>query len=157
MKQVKFITVFASLIAFCLGFALAHSNVVFSIPKDHAHVRVMPRTISLRFDEAIETKLSVFKVYFMPESMMMQNGKMMSSAKMDDVAEKFATKMLNAKDTPDRVDAGLAAGTAAQSKQVALLLKPNTKRVGVYVVMWRTTSVDTHVETGFVHFHFTKK
>ena len=137
-----------------VGIVLAHSNVKASTPKDHAHVTVMPKTVSLTFDEPLETKLSTFKIiYAMPETMM-KNGKMISSSAMDDVAEKLANKAIDTKTvSEDRVDAGYAPGTPAQTKTVTLALKPGMKQPGVYVVAFQVTSVDTHVEKGFIHFH----
>jgi methionine-rich copper-binding protein CopC len=134
---------------------LAHSNVKASTPKDHAHVKVMPKTVSLTFDEALETKLSSFKVIYAPMESMMKNGKPISGSAMDDVAEKIANAAMSAKtDGKNRVDAGYAPGTKAQTKTVVLALKPGMNQPGVYVVAFRTTSVDTHVEKGFIHFHY---
>ncbi len=136
------------------GIVLAHSNVKASAPKDHAHVAVMPKTVSLTFDEPLETKLSVFKVVYAPMESMMKNGKAMSASSMDDVAEQIANKAISAKtDGKDRVDAGYAPGTPAQTKTVTLALKPGMRQPGVYVVAFQVTSVDTHVEKGFIHFH----
>jgi copper resistance protein C len=134
---------------------LAHSNVKASAPKDHEHVKVMPKTVSLTFDEPLETKLSTFKIIYAPMESMMKNGKPISASAMDDVAEKIATKAINLKtDGKDRVDAGYAPGTKAQTKTVTLALKSGMNQPGVYVVAFRVTSVDTHVEKGFIHFHY---
>ncbi len=134
---------------------LAHSNVKSSAPKDHEHVKVMPKTVSLTFDEPLETKLSSFKIIYAPMESMMKSGKPISASAMDDVAEKIATKAINAKtDGKDRVDAGYVPGTKAQTKTVTLALKAGMNQPGVYVVAFRVTSVDTHVEKGFIHFHY---
>jgi methionine-rich copper-binding protein CopC len=151
-------TIIAALTALVAGVGavvLAHSNVKSSTPKDHEHVKVMPKTVTLTFDEPLETKLSTFKIiYAMPESMM-KNGKPISASAMDDVAEKIATKAINTKtDGENRVDAGYAPGTKAQTKTVTLALKAGMNQPGVYVVAFRVTSVDTHVEKGFIHFHY---
>lgn len=136
------------------GVVLAHSSLKASTPKDHAHLKVMPKTVTLTFDEALETKLSTFKVIYAPMESMMQNGKPMTSSAMDDAAEKIADRAIDARtDGKDRVDDGYAPGTKAQTKTVTLALKPGTNKPGVYVVAFRTTSVDTHVEKGFIHFH----
>ena len=149
---------FASLAAatlVSLGLVLAHAEIKSSSPKDGDHLKDMPKVVNIEFGEAVETKLSTFKIYFMPAEMMMKDGKMMDDAGMDDVAEKLVNKVLTAKkDTADRVDAGLAPGVKAQSKTVKLLLKPGLeKKYGAYIVMWKNLSVDTHVETGSFHFH----
>ena len=144
----------ALIVAGSLSLVLAHSNIKASVPKDHEHITVMPKTVSLSFDQALETKLSTFKIIYAPMESMMIGGKKMSASAMDDIAEKIATKAINANtDGKDRVDAAYAPGTPAQTKTVALVLKPGMNQPGVYVVAWRVTSMDTHVEKGFMHFH----
>jgi methionine-rich copper-binding protein CopC len=151
-------TVIAAVTALVAGLgviALAHSNVKASTPKDHQHVKVMPKTVSLTFDEALETKLSDFKIIYAPMESMMKNGKPVTASAMDDIAEKIANAALKAKtDGKDRVDAGYAPGTKAQTKTVTLALKAGMNQPGVYVVAFRVTSLDTHVEKGFIHFHY---
>jgi methionine-rich copper-binding protein CopC len=137
------------------GITLAHATLRSSTPKDHEHVKTMPKVVTLTMKEAVETKVSVFKIYYLPPESMMKNGKMMTSAQMDDVAEAAARKYLRVKtDTAARVDAGYVPGTKAQTARVQLALKPTATKPGVYVVMWRATSVDTHTENGFIHFHY---
>jgi copper resistance protein C len=143
----------SSIAVFALvGLALGHSNIKSSFPKDHANLMTAPKNIVLEFDEAIETKISSFKVYsYKPESMM-KGGTAMTGAQMDDFAEAAAKKFMALKtDTADRMDTGLIS-TKAQTSKVTIGLKANLKP-GVYVIAWKTTSVDTHVETGFIHFH----
>ncbi len=137
------------------GIALAHATLLSSTPKDHEHVKTMPRVVTLSMKEAVETKVSVFKIYYLPPESMMKNGKPMTKAQMDDVAEATAKKYLRIKtDTSARVDAGYAPGTKAQTARVQIALKPTATKPGVYVVMWRATSVDTHTTNGFIHFHY---
>ena len=152
MKNLKLVLLGTVVIAL-IGLALGHSNIVSSNPKDHAHLMRAPKNITLEFDEAIETKVSTFKVYhYKPESMM-KGSKPMTGAQMDDFAEAAAKKFMALKtDTTARMDTGLV-NTKAQAIKVTIGLKANLKP-GVYVVAWKTTSVDTHVETGFIHFHF---
>ncbi len=147
---IPLITVFATL----AGFALGHSNIKSSNPKDHAHLMTAPKNIMLEFDESIETKVSSFKVYFYKPESMLKSNKPMTGAQMDDFAEAAAKKFMALKtDTADRMDTGLI-NTKAQTSKVTIGLKANLKP-GVYVIAWKTTSVDTHVETGFIHFHLT--
>ncbi len=155
MNKQALIAAVTALVAITGVVVLAHSNVKASAPKDHEHVKVMPKTVSLTFDEPLETKLSSFKIIYAPMESMMKNGKPISASAMDDVAEKIATKAINAKtDGKDRIDAGYAPGTKAQTKTVALALKAGMNQPGVYVIAFRVTSVDTHVEKGFIHFHY---
>jgi copper resistance protein C len=151
MKNLKLALLSTAVLAL-VGLALGHSNLKASNPKDHAHLMTAPKTITLEFDEAIETKVSTLKVYYFKPEAMMKGGKPMTSAQMDDFSEAAAKKFMALKtDTADRMDTGLI-GAKNQASKVTLGLKPNLKP-GVYVVAWKTTSVDTHVETGFIHFH----
>jgi copper resistance protein C len=151
MKNLKLALLSTAVIAL-VGLAFGHSNIKASNPKDHAHLKTAPKSITLEFDEAIETKVSTIKVYFYkPEAMMIGN-KVMTGAQMDDFAEAAAKKIMALKaDTADRMDTGLI-GAKNQASKITIGLKANLK-AGIYVVAWKTTSVDTHVETGFIHFH----
>jgi copper resistance protein C len=135
------------------GFVLAHAEIKSSNPKDHAHLKVAPKTVMIDFGEGVETKLSKFGVYFMPAESMMKGGKMMTGAQMDDVVEANFKKFLNRKtDGADRVDTGLV-NTSAQSEKVTIALKPNLKP-GVYIIAWKVIAVDTHTTSDAIHFHF---
>jgi methionine-rich copper-binding protein CopC len=148
----------AAATAITLGVALAHANIKSSIPKDGSSLSAMPKTVQLTFGEAVETKVSTFKIYWMDEKLIMKNGKELPDEQADDIVEKFANKMTALKqDTADRVDAGYSKGTMAQAKQVTLNVKPGTSKPGVYVVMWKLTSVDTHTTSGFMRFALEKK
>ena len=140
------------------GIALAHANIKSSIPKDGSTLSALPKTVQLTFGEAVETKVSSFKIYWMDEKAIQKNGKELPDEAADDIVEKFANKMLARKtDTADRVDAGYAPSTMAESKTVTLNVKPGITRPGVYVAMWKLTSVDTHTTSGFMRFALEKK
>jgi methionine-rich copper-binding protein CopC len=135
-----------------VNLALGHSEIKSSVPKDHAHLMTAPKTVVIEFDEALETSVSRFRVYRYELASMMKGNKPMTGAQMDDFAEAAAKTILSRKsDTADRMDTGLVA-TKRQSSKVTIGLKSALKP-GIYVVAWRATSVDTHVETGFLHFH----
>jgi copper resistance protein C len=151
MKNLK-LTLLSTAVMALVGLALGHSNIKSSNPPDHAHLMAAPKNIMLEFDEAIETKISNFKVYYYKPESMMKGSKAMTGAEMDDFAESAAKKFMALKtDTADRMDTGLIS-TKSQASKVTIGLKANLKP-GVYVIAWKTTSVDTHVETGFIHFH----
>jgi copper resistance protein C len=151
MKNLKLVLLSTAVLAL-VGLALGHSNLKSSNPKDHAHLMAAPKNIMLEFDEAIETKISSFKVYYYKPEAMMKGGKAMTGAQMDDFAEAAAKKFMAMKtDTADRMDTGLI-NTKTQTSKVTIGLKANLKP-GVYVIAWKTTSIDTHIETGFIHFH----
>jgi copper resistance protein C len=151
MKNLKLVLLSTAMFAL-VGLALSHSNIKSSSPKDHAHLMTAPKNIVLEFDEAIESRVSTFKVYYYKPESMMKGSKAMTGAQMDDFAEAAAKKFMALKaDTADRMDTGLI-NTKTQATKVTIGLKTNLKP-GVYVIAWKTTSVDTHVETGFIHFH----
>ena len=138
------------------GWVLAHSTVKTAIPADHAHVTVAPKTVLLGFDEKFETKSAVFKVYYLPMTSMMKNGKMMNPGQMDDVAEAAMNKFVDLKqDTSARVDMGMQKA-AAMTTKVVLNLKSALKP-GVYVTKWKVKAGDGDTVKGFIHFHLDGK
>ncbi len=138
------------------SFVLAHSTVKTAIPADHAHVTTAPKTVTVGFDEKFAAKSAIFKVYYLPMSSMMKNGKMMNPGQMDDVAEATMNKYVTAKtDTSARVDAGVVKSSSAMVDKVVINLKPKLE-VGVYVTMWQLTASDGDVVKGFIHFHLDK-
>ncbi len=140
------------------SFVLAHSTVKTAMPADHAHVTTAPKTVTVGFDEKFAAKSAMFKVYYLPPSSMMKNGKMMNAGQMDDVAEATMNKYVTAKtDTSARVDAGVvkAPGAGAVVDKVLINLKPNLQP-GVYVTMWQLKASDGDVVKGFIHFHLDK-
>jgi copper resistance protein C len=154
MRKPVLITTLVSLISF--GFVLAHSTVKTAVPADHAHVMTAPKTVTVNFDEKFETKSAVFKVYYLPMTSMMKNGKTMNSGQMDDVAEATMNKYVDLKkDTSSRVDSGMQK-TTAMTKAVVLNLKSGLKP-GVYVTMWKLKADDGDTVKGFIHFHFDGK
>ncbi len=130
-----------------LSLALAHADYKSSVPAAGATVRTPPKTVRLTFTEAVEVRLSTFKVYPLeapPEAWG-------SPTRLRRLAADLVKQALPAKnDAARRVDAGLAA-TARTSQTVILNLKPNL-RPGPYVVMWRNLGVDGHPETGYFVF-----
>jgi copper resistance protein C len=138
------------------GWVLAHSAVKSAVPADHAHVTTAPKTVSVNFDEKFSSQSAVFKVYYLPMTSMMKNGKMINAGQMDDVAEAAMNKFVDLKqDTSSRVDTGMQKATAMTTK-VVLNLKPGLKP-GVYVTMWKLKADDGDTVKGFIHFHLDGK
>lgn len=157
MLKKTIIAASAALLAALGGITLAHANIKSSLPKDGSTLSALPRTVQLTFGETVETKVSSFKIYWMDEKAIQKNGKKLPDEDADNIVEKFADAMIALKkDTADRVDAGYASTTPAESKIVTLNLKPGTNKPGVYVVMWKLTSVDTHTTSGFMRFSLTR-
>jgi copper resistance protein C len=154
MKKPVLIATLLSLVS--LGWVMAHSTVKSAIPADHAHVMTAPKTVSVNFDEKFEEKSAVFKVYYLPMTSMMKNGKTMNSGQMDDVAEAAMNKYVDLKkDTSSRVDTGMQK-TSATTAKVVLNLKSGLKP-GVYVTMWKLKADDGDTVKGFIHFHLDGK
>jgi copper resistance protein C len=117
---------------------LAHSEPVSSTPANGSTVKVMPASVKLNFDEAVEVAFSNFKVY--AYSGEVTNGKLRAFAQQK-------TPLKN--DAATRADAGVT--SSGTTKTVNVKLKPNLK-AGTYVVMWKALGADTHTVEGYVYF-----
>jgi copper resistance protein C len=137
--------VFVATIAL-VGIALAHSKVKKSTPIDGEIIKVMPKVISLEFDEGLVTKFSTFKVYKLETTSK-------DSEKLEAQAEALAEKLtLKKNDQNARADAGFK-GMSDETTKVSVNLKPRLKP-GVYVVMWRLLGTDTHTVSGNIWFQY---
>ena len=135
---------------------MAHSTVKTAIPADHAHVTAAPKTVTVGFDEKFNSQSAVFKVYYLPMSSMMKNGKVLNPGQMDDVAEAAMNKFVDLKkDTSSRVDTGMQK-TATMTTKAVLNLRSGLQP-GVYVTMWKLKASDGDTVKGFIHFHFDGK
>jgi copper resistance protein C len=124
---------------------LAHSAVQSSSPADGASIKVMPKQISLRFDEAIEPRFSTFKVYSL--------GKVLSKAGAAAAADALLKQAISKKnDAETRADLGFI---AKDSKNVVINLKDRLKPAS-YAVIWQITGADTHVVRNFITFTYQK-
>lgn len=133
-----------------LGCAFAHAELHNSMPVANSTIKALPRTVTLTFSEAVEVRLSTFKVYRLeapPESWG-------SPTRLRRLAQPLVNRVLTLKtDTgaAARVDSGIL-NTERTSKTIRFAtLKPGLK-AGAYVVMWRNLAVDGHTETGFFVF-----
>ncbi len=129
-----------------IGIALAHSKVKKSNPIDGEIIKVMPKSISLEFDEKLVTQFSTFKVYKLTT-------KSKDSEKLEKEAEALAAKMTMVKnDANARADTGFK-GMADETTKISVNLKSGLKP-GVYVVMWRLLGTDTHTVSGNLWFQY---
>ncbi|MBF6594297.1 MAG: copper resistance protein CopC [Thermaceae bacterium] len=130
-----------------LGLALAHAEYVTSSPKAKATLKTLPSSISIIFSEAIEVRLSIFKVYAL-------NGpKGADSHQLEGLAQDKVSALLNRKnDAALRADTGVKT-SARTSKIVSLCLKSGLKP-GSYVVMWNNLSTDGHTKSDFFVFSY---
>ncbi len=129
------------------GLVLAHAEYKSSTPASNSTVKSMPQTVVIRFSEAVEVRLSTFKVYPLeapPEAWG-------SATRLRRLAQPLVRRVLLLKnDATRRADAGLAT-TARTSQTVTLALKPGLKP-GAYVVMWKNLGVDGHTQSDFFIF-----
>ncbi|MDX2006259.1 MAG: copper resistance protein CopC [Meiothermus sp.] len=130
-----------------VGAALAHGYLVNSSPAENARIRVMPGEVKLGFSEAIELRLSSFKVYALeapPETLN-------NPRRLKELAEPLVERVLGLRgDEAQRADAGLRT-QARTAENLEIILKPGLKP-GAYVVMWRALSIDTHTTSDFYVF-----
>ena len=132
-----------------LGLALAHAEYRSSTPMPNATVKQAPKAITIRFSEAVEVRLSTFKVYPLgaPEEVWG------SPARLRRLAQPLVHRVLSQRgDASRRMDTGVSAA-ARTSQSVTISLKPGLKP-GPYVVMWRNLAVDGHSQTDFFVFVF---
>ncbi|MER3554814.1 MAG: copper resistance protein CopC [Meiothermus sp.] len=127
------------------GLALAHAELESSVPGVDSTVKTLPGTVAVNFTEAVEVKLSTFKIYPL--------GAAGNKAQLGAQAQTLVRQVLKAKNDADkRVDSGVK--TAAKTaKSITLGLKPNLKP-GAYVVMWQNLSTDGHTSSDFFVFTY---
>ena len=129
-----------------LGLALAHSNLVASSIKDGATVRVMPKTISLEFSEALETGFSRFKLIGLePKINSLKAANSTAAAMLEAALDKRDDQKMRADDGLQNVPA------IAAKLEVKLKAK---LPAGWYVMMWKVVSIDSHVGNDFFVFQY---
>ncbi len=135
---------------FCLvwmGVVLAHAEYRSSIPIAGATLKTAPRAVTINFSQAVEVRLSTFKVYPLsapPEAWG-------SSTRLKRLARPLVQQVLSLRnDGSRRVDTGVTT-TKRTSKTVVVGLKPNLAP-GPYVVMWKNLGVDGHAESDYYIF-----
>jgi copper resistance protein C len=135
----------ATLVSFLLaGVVLAHSYLSNSSILANSILKTMPERLTLEFSEPLEIGFSSFKVYKLET-------KTTDGAKLKLEAQALVARVLALKnDLAKRSDNGLET-TASEAALVKLKLKPNLKS-GIYVVMYRILSVDTHITQDFFTF-----
>lgn len=128
------------------GVGLAHSNLMASSIKDGATVRVMPKTITLEFSEAVEVGFSRFKLIALdPKIKTLKAANTEADSKLEITLEKRG-------DETSRADDGLLTSATVAAK---LEVKLKAKLVaGWYVMMWKVLSVDTHNSSDYFVFEY---
>ncbi len=134
-----------TLVSFLLaGVVLAHSFLSSSSIPANSILKTMPEHLTLEFTEPLEVGFSSFKVYKLET-------KTTNIDKLKLEAQALVARVLALKnDLTKRADAGLET-SASEAALVKLKLKANL-RSGIYVVMYRVLSVDTHITQDFFTF-----
>jgi copper resistance protein C len=140
----------ATLVSFLLtGVVLAHSYLSDSSILANSILKAAPETLTLEFSEPLEIGFSSFKVYKLET-------KTTDGDKLKLEAQALTARVLALKnDLAKRADAGLET-TASEAALIKLKLK-STLKSGIYVVMYRVLSVDTHITQDFFTFRISSK
>ncbi|GAO75321.1 putative uncharacterized protein [Meiothermus ruber H328] len=130
------------------GVAHAHAYLVNSSPVENVLLRRPPGEVRLSFTEAVELRFSQFAVY----ALEVPNERWREAGWLQEQAKALAEKALSAGGVKPagRVDAGLKT-RARTAENVVIALRPGLGP-GVYVVLWRVLSVDSHTTQGFFVF-----
>lgn len=150
MKRLLFLL--ATLLPFGMGVALAHADLASSEPAAETTITEPIEEIRLHFGEAVELDFSLFKVYQLDATevdMTAEN----AWQRLNGLAGALVSDVLESRnDSEARVDAGLA-NDEQRSEEVVIELQDDLAP-GVYVVMWRILSIDTHGTQGSYVFEY---
>jgi copper resistance protein C len=128
--------------------ALAHANLESSTPEDGSTVTGL-ETVNLTFTENVQIAFSFFKVYKLAEEGSLEDNQ--EKLRLNGLAGQLLSMISEEGDETERADAGLL--TEGSSKTIELELKGDLAP-GIYALMWRVLSVDTHVTQGFILFNY---
>lgn len=133
--------------------ASAHAELSASDPENGATVPHAPSVVVLEFSEEVEVPFSTFKVY--PLGAEVDPNTPDAQARRNGLAGSLVSDVLGVQnDMAARADLELVPDEATAST-VSLPLKAGLEP-GIYVVMWRILSVDTHQTQGFLTFEIAR-
>jgi copper resistance protein C len=132
-----------------LGFADAHSYLKTSTPAEGATITALA-PVSLEFTENLETTFSFFKVYKLANTGNLSDET--ERLKLNGQASILVNEVLTKQDDDlERADSSVLA--EGEASTITLELKEDLTP-GIYAVMWRVLSVDTHTTQGFYLFEY---
>lgn len=135
------------------GLAHAHAEFVSSQPADGDVLESAPTEITLTFSEAAEVPFSTVKVY--PLGAEVERTEPDAQARRNGLAGQLVSEVLETQgDDATRADTGVSTSEAT-AETITLPLKADLEP-GIYVVMWRVLSVDTHETQGFLTFEIAR-
>jgi methionine-rich copper-binding protein CopC len=133
--------------------ASAHAELSASNPENGATVPHAPSVVVLEFSEEVEVPFSTFKVY--PLGAKVDPNAPDAEARQNGLAGSLVSDVLGVQnDAAARADLELVPDETTTST-VNLPLKAGLEP-GIYVVMWRILSVDTHQTQGFLTFEIAR-
>jgi methionine-rich copper-binding protein CopC len=126
------------------GFSQAHSYLKTSTPAENETVTRL-ENIELTFTENVQVPFSFFKVYKLADTGNLSDEK--ERLRLNGQAGLLINDVLTkTDDEAARADAGITT-SENQTNVITLALKEDLS-AGIYVVMWRVLSVDTHTTQG---------
>lgn len=132
-----------------VGSTLAHADLESSTPAANETLQVAPAEVSLTFTEAAEVRFSTFKVYPLDADLNFSADD--AEARVNGLAGQLVSEVLETQGDDDaRADTGVS--TPERTTETVTLPLKSDSGPGVYVVMWRVLSVDSHTSQGFVTF-----
>jgi copper resistance protein C len=135
--------------AFSASFALAHANLESSTPEDSSTVMTL-EPVSLTFTENVQVAFSFFRVYKLADEGSLEDTQ--EKLRFNGLAGQVLATIAEEDDKAARADAGLIT-TENTSDVIELELKSDLTP-GIYALLWRVLSVDTHVTQGFILFEY---
>jgi copper resistance protein C len=145
-----FIQVALLVSVFTSSFALAHANLESTSPEEGSTVTNLEQ-VSVSFTEDVQVDFSFFKVYKLADESGPKDSK--EKLRLNGLAGQLLNDTITKQgDEAERADAGLIT-TEDTSRTIELAMRPDLEP-GVYVLIWRVLSVDTHVTQGFILFKY---
>jgi copper resistance protein C len=135
--------------AFSASFALAHANLESSTPEDSSTVMTL-EPVRLTFTENVQVAFSFFRVYKLADEGSLEDTQ--EKLRLNGLAGQVLATIAEEDDKAARADAGLIT-TENTSDVIELELKSDLTP-GIYALLWRVLSVDTHVTQGFILFEY---
>lgn len=131
------------------GSTFAHADLESSTPAAGEVLQGAPTEVSLTFTEDAVVRFSTFKVYPLGADLNFSADD--AEARVNGLAGQLVSEVLETQGDDDaRADTGVS--TPERTTETVTLPLKSDSGPGVYVVMWRVLSVDSHTSQGFVTF-----
>ena len=142
-----------------VGVGFAHADLASASPEQNAVLSEPPSEVVLNYTEAVEVRFSTFKVYALEVTGDLSEPQ--DRLRINAAAGALISEMLDAEEAAEedgasRADAGVLTEARTSDTVTLALVTPESgaPQPGLYVVMWRVLSVDTHTSTGSFVFEY---